>query len=98
MTPDPSSAEVAQARESAHVLRAHPYADYAAHVVMINDLAERAGKPGNLVVCRFGEDPLTGRKTSPLVRHFAIGDVEGMAAAVRQLGAERNRNVYIPLA
>lgn len=64
------------------------------HVAMIHKLAE--GMSGKLIVASYGENPETGASIPPKVRHFAIGDVDGMVAAVRELGVERHRNVYVP--
>src|SRR5689334_21069490 len=67
-----------------------------AHVTLLHDLAE--GIAGKLVVAGFGEDPVSGEKLDPVVRHFAVGDVEAMAAAIVDLGRERHRNIYVPMA
>lgn len=66
-----------------------------AHVAMLHGLAR--GHCGKLVVASYGSDPDTGNAIPPKVRHFEIGDVDGMAASVRELGAEPLRNVYVPL-
>lgn len=68
------------------------------HVAMLHDLAARSGAEGVLVLCSYGEDPATGRKLSPRIAHFKIGDIDGMAAAALDMAAEPHRNVYAPWA
>jgi hypothetical protein len=69
-----------------------------AHVRMIHALAEPLAGRGKLVVAGFGENAMTGQKLRPKIRHFAIGDIDGMIAAVERLAREPHRNIYASLA
>jgi hypothetical protein len=71
-----------------------------AHIEMLHQLAadNRWWADGKLVLFAAGEDPVTGRKESPRVRHFDIGDVDEMAAAAKELGNIPHLNVYAPWA
>jgi hypothetical protein len=66
-----------------------------AHVAMLHRLA--TGCSGKLVAASYGYDSENRQVITPKVRHFAIGDVDGMVAAVRDLAGEKFRNVYVPL-
>jgi Family of unknown function (DUF5906) len=79
------------------------------HVALLHHLAQPKDHwkaEGKLLVAAFGEDPnqpdpktgKAGLELTPKVRHFDIGDVDGMAAAVVDLAGEQHRNVYAPLA
>src|SRR5713101_271610 len=80
---------------------AHPASNAKAalrhHAQMLHDLAASFRGRGKLIVASFGEDPATGRKLSPKIQHFEIGEVDGMVRAIERLGQERHRNVYTPL-
>jgi hypothetical protein len=65
------------------------------HVAMIHRFA--ASCDGKLIVASYGYDSESRQGITPKVRHFAIGDVDGMTAAVRDLTGEKFRNVYAPL-
>lgn len=65
------------------------------HFKMLHDAAQSID--GKLVLSSFGENPQTGKKLTPKVQHFDIGDVEGMAKAAIGLASEPHRNVYMPL-
>jgi hypothetical protein len=76
------------------------------HVRLLHRLAQPLIGLGMLLISSFGEDPQrqnpkTGKPGCPLtpkIRHFAIGDIAGMTAAIVLLAGERHRNVYTPLA
>jgi hypothetical protein len=65
---------------------------------MLHTLAAPLAGQGKLIVASFGEDPATGDKPPPKIEHVAIGDVDGMVAAIRRLAREPHRNVYASLA
>jgi hypothetical protein len=67
-----------------------------AHVEMVHTLAAPLAGKGKLIVASFGQDPATGANLSPKVEHFAIGNVDGMVAAIWRLAQEPHRNVYVP--
>jgi hypothetical protein len=56
--------------------------------------AAAAGQRGRLVLASYGENPDTGKAQKAVVRHFDVGDVEGMARAAERLGEREHANVY----
>jgi hypothetical protein len=69
------------------------------HIKNLHHLATRANVPGGkLVLVAFGQDPDTGENLRPIIRHFAIGDVDGMTAAALQFEGVPHANVYAPFA
>lgn len=67
------------------------------HVRYLHHLAARANVPGKLVLAAFGENPDTRERFSD-VRHFAIGDVDGMTAAAMAFDGVPHANLYSPMA
>jgi Family of unknown function (DUF5906) len=67
------------------------------HFVYLHHAAERATVEGKLVLAVYGEDPDT-RERFAEVRHFQVGDHEGMTAAAMEFDGVPHRNVYTPLA
>tara|TARA_B100000780_G_scaffold59903_1_gene38390 strand:+ start:2023 stop:4290 length:2268 start_codon:yes stop_codon:yes gene_type:complete len=65
------------------------------HIRMMHEKAK--GIDGKLILASYGENPETGEKLSPIVKHFNIGDVDGMIQAAIELSEEKHRNVYAPL-
>jgi hypothetical protein len=70
----------------------------AGHVQLLHRLAQPLADKGKLVVASFGENPDTGRELPPKIRHFEIGNADGMTAAIVKLSQERHRNVYAAMA
>jgi RecA-family ATPase len=67
------------------------------HFSHLHHAASRANVPGGkLVLAVYGEDPDT-KEGFANVRHFEIGDHEGMTAAAMEFDGVPNRNVYAPL-
>jgi RecA-family ATPase len=69
----------------------------AEHCKILHGAALRAKVPGKLVLAVFGEDPDTREKFAE-VRHFQIGDVDGMVSAAMEFDGIPHRNIYAPLA
>ena len=69
----------------------------AQHVNLVHQRARSFRGRGKLVVASYGEEPDTGKKLSPRVQHFEIGDNSGTQASILELGQHRFRNVYMPL-
>src|SRR4051794_28034637 len=66
------------------------------HISLVHKAAE--GAEGVLVLCVFGENPLTGRSEKfPPAEKFAIGEVDEMVAAVMRLERRSQANVYLGL-
>lgn len=64
------------------------------HIKMIHDLA--AGIDGKMILASYGEDS-AGKKITPKVQHFKIGQYEAMAKRAKEWSQEQGRNVYMPL-
>ena len=58
----------------------------------------RRAAAGKLVLFAVGENPQTGRKVGPFVRHFGIGDVDIMVDTAATWAQQEHVNVYAPLA
>jgi hypothetical protein len=67
-----------------------------AHLDMLHTLARGANVDGVLVLACYGEDPVSGRKNTPVVQRFAIGDVGGMVDAAMAQEGTPHLNVYVP--
>lgn len=79
----------------------HPPFDHdaiRAHMQMLHGLASMANVDGKLVLAVFAEDPTTGRKMTETVRHFKIGDIDGMTADVLAFKHHPHANIYAPFA
>jgi hypothetical protein len=72
------------------------------HVRLLHTVAEPLVGEGIIVLACFGEDPdeldpktgRLGRPLPPIVRHFAIGEIDAMAVEVARLTVQPHRNVY----
>jgi hypothetical protein len=71
-----------------------------AHIRMLHEFAADSQwwADGKLVLFAAGEDPVTGRRESPRVQHFSIGDVDGMVAAAKSWANTPHLNIYAPWA
>src|SRR5258706_7205999 len=67
------------------------------HCWLLHHLAGRAQVAGKLVLCRYGEDPHSGRELYKDVRHFRIGDIVGMMNCIFSWRSQPHSNIYIPL-
>jgi hypothetical protein len=63
----------------------------------LHHAAAQAKVDGKLVLGVFGQDPDT-RESFAAVRHFAIGDVDGMTTAAMEFEGVPHANLYSPLA
>jgi RecA-family ATPase len=67
------------------------------HFQALHDAAKRANIPGGkLVLAVYGEDP-DSKERFANVRHFDVGDSDGMAAAAMEFDGQPHRNIYAPL-
>lgn len=66
------------------------------HIEMLHHAAKDID--GVFALSSFGENPLNGKKIKTKVRHFQVGDVQGMAEEAIRMSKEQHRNVYAPLA
>ncbi|MGF7163480.1 hypothetical protein FHS85_005148 [Rhodoligotrophos appendicifer] len=66
-------------------------------VETLHELAAPLRGQGKLVVASFGEFPL-GSALPAVIRHHAVGDVEGMIGSICKLDGQEGRNAYVPLA
>jgi hypothetical protein len=68
-----------------------------AHFCNLHHAAARADIPGGkMVLAVYGEDPDT-KENFASVRHFEIGDHDGMTAAAMEFDGVPHRNVYAPV-
>jgi AAA domain/RepB DNA-primase from phage plasmid len=68
-----------------------------AHFCHLHHVAARADIPGGkMVLAVYGEDPDT-KENFASVRHFEIGDHDGMTAAAMEFDGVPHRNVYAPV-
>ena len=67
------------------------------HIEAIHHLASSCER-GLLVGTGFGENPHTGVRLNPAIKHFKIGRHEDMSQWFEQLTKIADRNVYMPLA
>ena len=51
----------------------------------LHALANPLTGQGKLVVASFGEDPATGKALYPKIKHYQIGDADGMASGIAEL-------------
>jgi hypothetical protein len=67
-------------------------------IALLHELATRSNVRGKLILAGYGQDPLSGKNLRAVVQPFALGNAKAMTTQALRFGAERHRNIYMPLA